>query len=210
MRFFTRICSERRRPRRGRLSFAAFCLAVVLVALSLPAWAQYQAGLDAFNRGDYATAFREFKTLAEQGDVSAQFLIGAMYAEGEGVPRDYGEAASWFLKAAEQGSAQGQFGLGAMYDQGTGVQVDFAEALKWYRKSAMQGYAPAMLNLGSMYKRGSGVPQDYVLAHMWYNLGAARGNEKARNNREIIENQMTSDQIAAAQRFAREWRSEPD
>ena len=198
----------RRRPRRGRLSFAAFCFALVLAALSLPAWAQYQAGLDAFNRGDYATAFREFKPLAEQGDVSSQFLIGAMYAEGEGVARDYGEAVSWFLKAAEQGSAQGQFGLGAMYDRGTGVQVDIAEALQWYRKSVMQGYAPAMLNLGSMYKVGSGVPQDYVLAHMWYNLAAARGNEKAEKNREILENQMTPDQIAEAQRFARERRPE--
>ena len=200
----------RRRPRRGRLSFAAFCLAVALAAFWLPAWAQYQAGLDAFNRGEYATAFREFKTLAEQGDVSAQFLIGAMYAEGEGVARDYGEALSWFLKAAEQGSAQGQFGLAALYDQGTGVQVDIAEALKWYRKSAMQGYDRAMLNLGALYKTGSGVPQDYVLAHMWYNLAAARGNEKAEKNREILENRMTPEQIAEAQRFAREWRPETE
>ena len=59
--------------------------------------------------------------------------------------------------------------------------------------------------LGHMYNEGSGVPQDYVSAHMWFNLAAARGNEKARDDRNNLAKRMTPDQIAKAQRMAREF-----
>ena len=58
--------------------------------------------------------------------------------------------------------------------------------------------------LGSMYYTGRGVHQDYVLAHMWFNLSAARGGSPER--RDSILHQMTREQIAEAQRFAREWK----
>ncbi len=58
----------------------------------------YQAGLDAYERGDYETALKEFLPLAEQGHVWAQSLLGSMYDQGKGVPQDYQEAARWFLE----------------------------------------------------------------------------------------------------------------
>ncbi len=72
----------------------------------------YQEGCDAYERGDYETALKEFRPLADQGDPLAQATLGLMYAEGEGVAQDYQEAVRWYRLAAEQGHASGQFSLG--------------------------------------------------------------------------------------------------
>jgi len=72
----------------------------------------------AYQRGDYATAFQLWRPLADQGDGSAQFNLGLMYAEGEGVPQDFVAAVAWYRKAADQGYARAQFKLGLMHDTG--------------------------------------------------------------------------------------------
>ncbi len=59
-------------------------------------------GVAAFNRGEYATAFREFRPLAEQGTAEAQFNLGRVYGEGLGVPQDYAEAHMWYNLAASR------------------------------------------------------------------------------------------------------------
>jgi TPR repeat protein len=106
---------------------------------------------------------------------------------------------------AEQGDARVQFMLGNMYAAGnTGSQVDDAEAVRWYRLAAEQGVAEAQRRVGSAYQFGRGVPEDDVLAYMWYNLAATQEN-RARLNKDIIEEQMTREQIAEAQRLTREW-----
>jgi TPR repeat protein len=105
---------------------------------------------------------------------------------------------------AEQGDARAQYHLGTRYFTGMGVPQDYGEALEWFRLSADQGDAQGQGALGSMYYMGKGVPQDYVLAHMWFNLSAARGGSPAR--RDSILHQMTPEQIAEAQRLAREWK----
>ena len=92
-----------------------------------------------------------------------------------------------------------------MYRSGQGVPQDDAEAVKWWRKAAEQGIADAQHNVGSMYNNGQGVPRDYVFALMWWNIAVASGHEDAQRDREIVAKQMTPDQIAEAQRLAREW-----
>ncbi len=59
----------------------------------------------------------------------------------------------------------------------------------------------------AMYVAGQGVPKDYVLAHMWLNLAAAKRVKKAGKGRDLLEILMTPDQIAEAQRLAREWKA---
>ena len=95
---------------------------------------------------------------------------------------------------------------GGMYEFGRGVPQDYGEAVRWYRLAADQGHASAQRNLGGMYADGRGVPQDDVAAHMWANLAAAQGDETARELRDCLSERMSSGQIAAAQRAAREWR----
>ena len=62
---------------------------------SFSVFADYQAGVDAYKAGDYATAYKEFKAAAEQGDVAAQSDLGKLYYRGKGVAQDYKEAAKW-------------------------------------------------------------------------------------------------------------------
>ena len=112
---------------------------------------------------------------------------------------------SWRL-AADQGQADAQYNLGLAYDVGEGVPQDYVEAVKWYRKAAAQGDASAQNNLGDTYYAGEGVLQDYVEAHKWYNLSAAAGNTIAGELRDLIAKKMTPEQIAEAQRLAREWK----
>ena len=128
-----------------------------------------------------------------------------MYAEGNDVPEDDAEAVRWYRLAAEQGHASAQNNLGLMYAEGNGVPEDDAEAVRWYRLAAEHGHALAQTNLGFMYGNGDGVPEDLVLAYMWFNLSAAQGNETAQGNEEGIEQYMTREQIAEAQRLSREW-----
>ncbi len=65
---------------------------VVLIGLAAPARAGFDEGVAAYERGDYETALREFRPLAEQGLASAQYSLGLMYDNGEGVPQDYIQA----------------------------------------------------------------------------------------------------------------------
>ncbi len=78
-------------------------LALVVVLVAAPAWADFKAGEEAYNRDDYATALKEWRALAEQGDAGVQFILGSMYENGEGVPKDYVQAYMWLSLAAAQG-----------------------------------------------------------------------------------------------------------
>lgn len=69
--------------------------------------------------------------LADEGDPTAQFALGARYATGEEVPQDYAEAVRWFKKAAEQGQIAAQATLGAYYWAGRGVPADLSQAYFW-------------------------------------------------------------------------------
>ncbi len=178
--------------------------------------ADLSEGQKASRRGDYATALRIYRQLADQGNAKAQASLGFIYAKGQGVAQDYAAAVKWFRKAANQGDASAQFNLGIMYLIGQGVALDFAEAVRWYHKAANQGHARAQGELGFMYSKGFGVTQDYVQAHMWYNIAAAQGKKLTaaqiplpgpRDYRDSLAKLMTPAQIAEAQRLAREWKS---
>jgi tetratricopeptide (TPR) repeat protein len=198
---------------------------------------------EAYHRGDYATALRVLRPLADRGNVGAQTNIGQMYENGLGVPQDYTEAARMYRFAADHGFAGAQVLLAWMYISGEGVPRNYAEALRlyhlaadqgdadaqkalglsyfngiygvpqsfaeaagWYTLAADQGEALAQSELGILYANGQGVRQDYVRAHMWFNLSAAQGNQKALKDRDRIAGRMTREQIAEAQKLAREWK----
>jgi uncharacterized protein len=168
------------------VAFRRCVLALILCAIASPVWADFQTGYDASQRGDYATAHREWRPLAEQGDAHAQFNLGIIYDNGQGVPQDYAEAVKWYRKAADQGNARAQLLLGTMYRKGQGVPQDYAEAVKWHRLAADQGHAIAQFNLGIMYRKGQGVPQDYAEAVKWYRLAADQGYAAAQNSLGIM------------------------
>jgi TPR repeat protein len=164
----------------------------------------FALGAAAYQRGDYATAFREISIVAEQGNADAQFILAAMYFKGQGVTQDYREAAKWTRLSAEQGQRGAQFSLGQLYLTGQSVTQDYREAAKWFRLSAEQGQAEAQNNLGTMFAEGQGVTQDYIYAHMWFNIAASTGGKEALANRDRIAGKMTAEQIARAQELAKQ------
>ncbi len=132
-----------------------------------------EAGLDAYKKGDYETAYKEWKALAEQGDAEAQTNLGLMYDNGQGVTQDDKEAVKWYRLAAEQGDADAQFNLGVMYENGQGVTQDDKESVKWYRLAAEQEHVLAGHQLGVMYHYGQqGVKTNYKEALRFYRLAA--------------------------------------
>ena len=155
------------------------CVALVLsLSLAAPVAAgPFENGVAAYKRGDYATALRLWRPLADQGDAVVQKSLGFMYANGHGVPRDYAEAVKWYRKAAEQGDADAQANLGDMYANGQGVPRDYVQAHKWFNLAA---------------------------AH--FPASETEGREKAVINRDRVAGKMNAAQIAEAQRLAREWK----
>ncbi len=172
-----------------KATFRALLLAAVgAVALSASAVAQegfvapetdrvFSQGVAAYKRGDFATALRIWRPLAEQGDADAQSNLGLMYDNGEGVPENDAEAVRWYRLAADQGSAWAQFNLGINYEIGQGVPQNYVEAYRWF-------------NLAASDSRALAAPL------------FARAVER----RDRLLTLMTPAQIAEGQRLAADWR----
>lgn len=104
----------------------------------------HQEGADAYAHGNYAVALEKFKPLAEQGNMQAQFSLGVMYHQGQGVPQDDKEAVAWWSKAAEQGHVEAQDSLGMRYARGQGIAQDWVQADKWFTIAAGLGNQTGM------------------------------------------------------------------
>jgi TPR repeat protein len=152
-----------------------------------------------------AEAANWFRKAAEKGHAEAQVNLGACYYFGTGVSKDQIEAIKWYRKAAEQGLLAAQSNLGICYSNGDGVHKDPTEAVNWYLRAAKQGDGSAQAAVGARYFLGEGVPKDYVKAHKWINLASAQGVESAKKSLSTVELLMTPDQIAEAQKLAREF-----
>ncbi|MEX2375431.1 MAG: tetratricopeptide repeat protein [Dehalococcoidia bacterium] len=137
---------------------------VLLLLQATPAAARdLQKGWEAAQRGDYAAALHEYRPLAEQGLVRAQYNLGFMYRESQGLPQDYSEAMRWFRLAAEQGLAPAQYNLGVMYGEGQGVPQDDILAHTWFNLAAAQGEEGASANRDTIAERLS--PDQIAEAH---------------------------------------------
>jgi TPR repeat protein len=190
-----------------RMSFW-FPIVMVLsfVWLAAPAGADFQAGMDAYKHGDYATALREWRPLAERGDAAAQYNLGLLYDNGQKVRQDYVQARQWYEKSAAQENVDAQFMLGEIYRSGRGVPQDYVTARHWYEKAALQGDPQAQNKLGISFELGVGGLRDYVQALMWYTLAATAGDKKGTEFRDRLTKRMNPAEIAEAKKLTREWK----
>jgi len=143
------------RERKGMDRYLTFGFLILMFSISMTVSAfggQFEDATAAYERGDYATAFRLMKPLAEKGDAKAQHNLGVMYDYGRGVPQDYTKALKWYRMSAEHGIPEAQHNLGLMYYQGQGVPQNYAEAAKVVPKGRRAGNG-----------RFSGEPRHYVL-----------------------------------------------
>jgi TPR repeat protein len=169
----------------ARTTIAAFLITLALVGT---AWAgSLEDATAAYVRGDYATALRLYRPLANQGTSAAQFWLGVMYDKGDGVPQDYVQAAKWYRLAAEKAYPEAQYQLALLYLSGRGGPQNYPEALILLRIAAEHGFEPAQFMLW-LYLHGGrdlycpGFPQDYVEAMKWLRKAADQGDSNARSN----------------------------
>lgn len=170
---------------------------------------RFRAGMEAHLKKHYGESRPVFERLAAEGHVRSQFMMGTIYEQGLGVPKDLAAAARWYRKAGEGGNDSAQYNLGILYQFGRGVPKDAAKAAHWLRLAADQGHERAQNSLSTLYFTGVGVKRDVVEAWKWLTLSADRlkgqGHKIILDNRVIIEREMTSAQIAEARRRVAEW-----
>lgn len=134
------------------LSLLGLLLLSSLSVASTPEEA-YQQGQTLAQQQDFAAAIPHYQVAAEQGHANAQFQLGRLYAEGQGVTRDDKQAFMWLQKAAQQGVLAAQNNLGVLYQHGRGTEQDYMSALYWYEKAAKQGAKDAQTNLQMLHSQ---------------------------------------------------------
>ena len=153
--------------------FRWFLIATALCGLAgAPLAAQsVKAGIEAWQRSDYAAAVAIWRPLAEKGDADAAFNLGQAYRLGRGVTLNLGAAQSWFERAAQKGHVDAQATLGLLLFQ-NGNQPD---GLKWLKAAAEQGEARSLLVYGTALFNGDNVTQDPILGYAYVSRAAAQG-----------------------------------
>ncbi len=188
---------------------------IFLVGFSLtavPVQADFRAGLDAYERGNFPQAFEEWYSLAKTGNADAQFQLGDLYDAGQGVPKDphkaacwYRQSFRWYEKGAESGNDWSQYRLGVHYDKGLGIEEDKETALHWYRLAGEQGHAISQFQLSYAYALGEGVDRDFLQAYRWAFLAETNGYQGAAALKDQIAGQLSQEELAEARRLAEAW-----
>ena len=140
-------------PMRNLTATICLTLALLLGSAGMSWSADFQKGLTSYESGDFATALSEWTPLAKQGYAVAQYNLGLMYADGQGVLQDYKTAAKWYRLSAEQGFASAQTNLGYMYNNGYGVLQDYVRAHMWFNIAASSGDKNAPKNRDTVAER---------------------------------------------------------
>ncbi|MGH8616541.1 MAG: tetratricopeptide repeat protein [Burkholderiales bacterium] len=175
---------------------------------------QYSEGQAANDRGDYSSAMRIWRNLADKGDSYSQYAIGDMYLKGKGVKQDPSQAQYWLHRAASAGVVDAQVSLGAMYMRGLGIPVNEKEGLRWTLAAANCDNSGAQWNMALVYANGMGVVKDMVQSLKWTYLAAQAGRAKtphpsANAGIKQIERSLSQRDIDQAKRLAFEWRMSP-
>ena len=181
------------------------------------AFANFQGGVDAFNRGDYARAYAEWLPLAEAGDPDASRNIGRLFHKGLGVQLDLTQARTWYSRSAAKCNATAQNNLGLMILNGEGGVRDPVLAFRLFERAAKQGLhadADAMGNLAGMYLSGAGTQQNVIEAYKWYHLYSQYTTDRYNREKLVaflprLEQEITSTQRAEALRRADAFKPTP-
>lgn len=190
-----------------RLALATLVFAVTVVASDL------DAGKRAYEKGDFATALREWRPLADQYNAEAMYLVGSMVFDGKGVKQDKHIALGLFQLAAHAGSAEAELRLAAMYRAGDGVAINIDNSIYWNKRAAEHGVPLAQFAMGVFYWGGvkethdsvTEIKPDSVIAFMWFSL-CSEPEHLCADSRKVLAKEMTQHQIDEAQRRGEEWK----
>jgi len=175
--------------------------------VSVPLCADPGLAIEAYKKGKFKTAYKEFKKASLKGHTDSQYNLAVMLYSGKGIQKDKAEAIYWFMKAAENGDESAQYNLGVLFSTDKELPDEYPKmengeiyfevssggrtsnkekAVKWYKMAAEKGHVSSQLNLGVIYNQGIGVKLDYKEAAKWYQKAAEKGNSKAQLNLGIL------------------------
>jgi TPR repeat protein len=175
----------------------------------------FDTGSEALDKGDFATAFREFKPLAEQGYAKAQFNLGYMYITGNGTTKDVLAAEKWFILSAESGDPIVQplasVALWNLYYLENSAK-NYDKAAYWAKKAAAQGDADSQFLIGYMYLTAEGVQKDNLKAFMWLSIALINGSGKEASGKAMVllqipESEMSPLEINLARKLTQQCMS---
>jgi hypothetical protein len=132
--------------------------------------------MNAYNRGDFGTAFAILRREADRGDSDAEVNLGYLYARGQAVPQDQVQAFHFYDLSARQGNGEGMNALGYKYEFGTGIKRDINKAIYWYCTAVHAGNPRAMNNLALVLSNGKEVPRDLAAASDLWQQAADHGD----------------------------------
>ncbi len=157
-----------------------FALTVALsLTLSCSAFAGLTEAVNAFNKGDYATAYPEMLALSQEGDAKATYYLGLMYKDGLGVTKDSNKAISYLEQAERSNVSVASIQLAKMALAGEGLTQDATLGFDYLKKAAYAGSEDALYELGQMYENGTGTEVNYTYAFGFYYMGALKGDKRA-------------------------------
>ncbi|KAF9900303.1 hypothetical protein EC991_007645 [Linnemannia zychae] len=114
------------------------------------------------------------------GDREAQYALGDMYRDAQGVPQNYQAAMDWYLKAPDQGHPNGHIDMGYQHNNGLGAPQGDAEAIEWQQEAANQGSSSAQLDFATRDESAEAVAKDKAKATKWYKKAADKGQAEAK------------------------------
>ncbi len=161
---------------------------------------------EAFDQGRYLTALTLAKASAENGEPQGATLMGRIYQEGLGVPRDDVQAAQWYRKGVELGDLNAMFAFGVMLAEGGAIKKDIAGAAKMFEQAAMKGHVTANYNLGLLFLSGDGKPENPRRASAHLRYAAEHGLPNAQYDLATLYstgNGVDADAVEAANWFRR-------
>lgn len=133
------------------------------------------------NEKQISQDFLDCFELAKQGNMNAQYRLGLMYQQGQGVDRDYPKAIGWYREAAEQNYMDAQVNLGRMLYNVSWLHKNYDEAIKWFSRAAEQNNAEAQYYLANLYQHGQGVTCNLKEAENWYVKALKNGDDEMKN-----------------------------
>jgi len=170
------------------------------LGLAQPATADVKDGVDAWQRGDYAAAIKEWRPLAIAGDADAQFNLAQAYKLGRGLPADLKQAEMWYKKAADKGHVQAADNYGLVLFQ----NGDRKGAVPWLEKSAARGEPRAQYVLGTALFNGDIASKDWVRAYALMTRASSAGLPQASSTLAQMDQYIPLDQRQKGIAMARE------
>ncbi len=182
---------------------AGLCLFAVVPAQASDT--RFLMGFVHAHDGNHEAAIAVWEPLANDGHLKAQYALGSLYAEGDGVPVDMEKAYRWWFRAAEGGDTRAQFNIAGLLKEGLGTEQDEELAFEWMEHAARAGNVDAQLKLVEYYLTGCGVEADEAEAVFWLEVALLSGGNPISGPASVLARRLEHGDFDRRGTRARDW-----